>query len=153
MNTMIKKRGKGKIVNCLGIKEFFKEYKENQKLLKKELRKHTIKLPKYSKVLRSFNLKLIDLMINESESINLPYRLGSIKVAKCKRKLYNKQLVKSVNWKESKIQGCRIYFDSPFVYKLRWRKKYKLHYMFRASRKVNRRIAEAIIIHHKDYFK
>ncbi len=146
------KRGKGKIKECLAIRDMYKVYKETYH---KEGDK-VIDYKTYSKIVKKCNKELVNLIVYKAEEIQLPYRLGSLQIAKFKRSL-NQPLNKlAMDFKKSKELGFRVFHDSPFIYKWRWKKhnmvvRRKTGYSFKTNRFAAREVPKALKLK-VDYF-
>lgn len=146
---IIKKRSKGKIKGCLGIRQMFKYYKENYD--------KNADYKEFSMIIKECNKDLIDHIINKAEIVLLPYRLGEIQVAKFERGFNKPKNKWSVDWQKTRELGFKVFFDSKFIYKIMWKKhiaivKNKTGYKFNASRQTSRLVKPALL-NKVDYYK
>ncbi len=145
----IKKRTEGKIKNCLTIRDMYKFYKKTYD--------DTLEYKEFSKIIKACNKELINQIVRESESIDLPYRLGRLQVARFERS-YKKPINKlAVNWKLTKEHGFRIYHEDNNIYKWCWNKRTaivinKTGYKFTPSRFAKREVPKALK-EKTEYFK
>lgn len=150
------KRGKAKHSTEYKIKDIYELY--------------TTEVPKssqvpyslFSDVLRDFNLGLVDKVINNSEGVELPFRLGHLRVRKCKVNLSRKDTLipdwDSTNklWQnnpKAKEEKKLVYHLNEhrggFKYKIFWDKslsklKNKSFYFFIPTRKFKRTVASIL---------
>jgi exoribonuclease R len=147
------KRGKGKINKCLTLKDAYKKYVEENK--KKNTKFESWKV--FKELCNDYNKESLRRVIEESETVKLPYRLGNLTVIK--RKLNLGKLSKNkwiIDYQKSKELGFIVYFDNDFKYYIKWDKfkavfKWKSVYYFKACRTAKRTLASAIK-QGKDYF-
>lgn len=138
----VTKRGKGKIKGCLAIRDMFKTYKETYNDSKLDYKT-------YAKIVKKCNKEFIRIAVEEAESIKLPYRLGEIQITKFKRSFNQPSNKLAVDFKKTRELGFRVFFDTPFIYKWRWKKhrtvvKNKTGYSFKTNRFAARQVAPAI---------
>lgn len=86
----------------------------------------------FAKILRDFNKELSRVILEESEIINLPFRLGKLYITKTKQ-WYSKPewskipLNLPIDWKTSKEIGKRVYHlnehTNGYIYRWRWYKR------------------------------
>lgn len=113
----------------------------------------------FSLVLRDFNLKVLDRLVYHAETIVLPYRLGSIYVRKFEHNYTEKnKRLWNIDFKATKEQGKTVYHADTHGYKFKWIKKGAKvtgirYHTFRASRRGNRMIADAVKNKHLDFFE
>lgn len=144
-----KKRGKGKIKGVLGIREMYKYFKTYSTT--------DISYKEYSKIIKACNTEILEVIVKEAKTFDMPYRLGALQVTKFERS-YNKPQTKwATDYKKSKELGYRVYHDQPFIYKWTWRKKKaifinKTGYKFTASRMAKRLIPKALATKKIDYY-
>ncbi len=147
------KRGKGKLTGCLTIKDAYLSYKQSNI----DKSRDYVDKGTFSKLCKEFNKELIDQVIEESESVKLPHRLGKLFVIK--RNLDLGSIPKNkwkVNYQKSKELGYIVYFDNDKKYYIRWDKKvaifkWKSVYLFNACRTAKRQLGAAIK-NKKDYY-
>lgn len=111
----------------------------------------------FSRIIKECNLELLDVVVNKSEDVTLPYSLGKLHVIRYNRTYGEDKTRWAVDFKKSKELGFKVYFDQKNIYKWRWgktrlttRAKYK--YKFTASRKAKRMVPVALA-NNVDYFK
>ncbi len=145
----IKKRGKGKIKGCLGIRQMYDYYKKNYD--------EPVEYKLFTKIIKASNKELINQIVNHSTIFKMPYRLGTMQISKFKRSLTQPQNKWKVDYKRTREMGFVVYHDSPFIYKWVWKKHYaivrnKTGYKFKANRSAARGVAKALK-QRVDYFK
>lgn len=136
-----KKRTEGKIKGCLGIKQAYKFYKNNYEDIED--------YSEFSRIIKECNKELLSKIVNESEVISLPYRLGELQISKFERGFNKPKNKWPVDWKKSKELGFIVYYDTPYIYKWVWKKnravfKNKTGYKFQANRTAKRMVPKAI---------
>ena len=139
--------------NSLAQKDFYNYYKTIS--IKKN--KEYIDYKTYSNILKDFNLLLRDKIIYEAEIFQMPYRLGELYIHKYEN-VFKPENIKSwkVDWKKTKELGHKVFFESKYGYKWKWNKKHavvkgKKFYTFRACRKAQRLVSDAINNKNIDY--
>ncbi len=148
------KRGTGKVKGLLAIRDMYKYYVA----LKKDSKEKPVDYKTFSKITKECNKELINQVVNNSEAITLPYRLGILQVSKFERTfLESKKNKWTIDYKRSREEGVLIYHDTPFIYKWKWKKhnavvKNKTGYKFKANRACKRLITVALK-NKVDYFK
>ena len=150
------KRGRGRTLNCKTLKDAYIQYEELGE--KKEF--PTVDKSTYTKVCKDFNKRLINLIIDQSQEIELPFRLGKLVVVK-KEKDFNKIKKNKlpVNWKRTKELGHIVYHLEDTIYKFSWIKstkptsRIKRNYWFQGCRTAVRKIAENVKVKKLDYFE
>ena len=145
----LKKRTKGRITGCLRLKEIYKFYKKNYK--------EAIDYKTFAKIIKLSNKKLLDKIVNKSEIVELPYRLGHLQISKFERSFNQPKNKWRVDFKKTKELGFKVYFDQEFIYKWNWKKtqaiiKNKCHYKFEASR-IAKRMVPIALKQKVDFFK
>ena len=139
----------------IGNKDFYNHYKETE--IRKGRKPLEYKL--YTKILRDFNMKLRDKVLYEREIVNLPFRLGRLYIRKFEHTYWEKnKRLWNIDFKATKEQGRTVYHEAKFGYKWQWYKKScivrgRKWHVFRACRKSNRLIADAIKNKNLDYFE
>lgn len=150
-----KPRGEGKIGKTLGLRDSYKDFK-NQ-----ELGLFEVDYKKYRAVNEAFNKKIVDYILLDAGEFELPYRLGSIRIQKKKMKLKKESM--KVDWKTTRELGKRVYHlndhSDNYRYKWYWKKsnaivQNKSLYSFTASRANKRELAKLIMTDSRiDYFE
>jgi len=145
----IKKRTEGKIKGCLSIRDIYKFYKINYP--------EGVDYKAFAKIIKESNKKLLDKIVNQSEQIQLPYRLGKLQVSKFERSFNQPPNKWKIDFKKSKELGFKVYFDQKYIYKWCWKKHKaivtnKTLYKFEASRLAKRMVPLALK-NNVDFFK
>tara|TARA_R110000868_G_scaffold294061_1_gene554581 strand:+ start:101 stop:559 length:459 start_codon:yes stop_codon:yes gene_type:complete len=145
------KRGPGKVKGCLAIRDMYKYYLSITP-------KDYIKYKQFALIIKESNKELIDQIVNESEAVTLPYRLGVLRIVKSERK-FNPEYKKNwkVNYQESKKQGFIVYYDQESIYRWAWIKaraivRNKTGYKFVANR-LSKRMVAAALRNKRDFYK
>lgn len=141
----MKKRGKGKIVNCLGIRDMYKFYINKCKTEGKKPLRYRV----FSSSIREVNKEIIRRCVEESELVRLPFRLGYLQICKYKRGWNKADYKKAVDWKKTKEEGFKVLHEQEYLYKWQWLKaraivKNKTKYMFIACRKAKREVPRCL---------
>lgn len=144
----MKKRTEGKIKNCMGLKELYKFYKASNE--------GAVNYKTFTTVIKECNKALVDVIIEDSEKVQLPYRLGALHVAKFERQWSDDKRYWALDFKKTKEHGFAIYHEQENLYKWRWEKNYaivknKFKFKFHACRYAKRRVAQALL-NKKDYY-
>lgn len=146
------KRGKGKTKGCLAIRDMYKYYVS---VTDKE---DVISYSLFAKITKECNKELIEQIVNHSQIVQLPYRLGLLQISKIERtyKLDGRNKY-TIDFGLSKKLGVKVFYDQPYVYKWKWKKhhaivKNKTGYKFRPTRTAKRMITQALK-NKVDYFK
>lgn len=141
--------------NSIAQKDFYNYYKEMS--IKKG--KEYIDYPLYSKILKDFNQMMRDKIVYEAERFTMPYRMGDLFIHKYEN-VFKESNMRSwkVDWKKTKELGYKVYFESKYGYKWKWDKrksvvKGKKFYTFRACRKAQRMVPDAINNKNLDYYQ
>ncbi len=147
-----KQRKKSRVRNCKVLRDSYNYYKEN--CIKKNIKPQPFKI--YSNIIKECNLELLNQVVNESNNVTLPYRLGDLEVIKRDRN-YGLKKNWAVDYKRTKEEGFVVYFDQKYLYKWNWNIKHcivihKTMYKFTAARKAKRMVAPAIR-NGQDFFK
>ena len=101
----------------------------------------------------------MDRLVYKAERVKLPYRLGEIYVKKFEHNYHEKnKRLWNIDFKATKEQGKTVYHADTHGYKFKWVKKGAKvvgirYHTFRASRKANRMIADAVKNKHLDFFE
>lgn len=149
----IKKRGLGKVKSCLGIRDMYKYYLS----LNKD-NKDNISYDLFAEITKECNKEFINQVVNNSEIVTLPYRLGILQISKFERHFIPEKKNKwTIDYKRSKEEGVLLYHESPFIYKWRWKKhnaivKNKTGYKFRANR-ASKRLITVALNNGRDFFQ
>ena len=145
-----KKRGKGKIVKPLGVREMYRFFikSSNSKMTYKE----------YSEIIKNCNKEVLDVVVKEAKVFEMPYRLGILQVTRFERSFSKQKNKWAVDYAKSKELGFLVYHDSPYIYKFNWRKtkaKFisKTGYKFKANRDAGRLIPKTLKTTKIQYFK
>lgn len=146
-----KKRGKGKVKNCLAIRDMYKYYKVTYS------KNNPVDYKTYARIIKKCNKELIRTIVEDSTCFNLPYRLGKLQICKFKRSFDQPKNKWAIDYKRSREMGFTVYYDTPYVYKWVWKKhnaivKNKTGYKFKASRTTAREVPKAIK-RKVDYFR
>jgi hypothetical protein len=141
--------------NSIAQKDFYEYYKQSS--IKKN--KEYVDYKTHSSILKEANKLIRDEIIYNGERFLLPYRGGELFIHKYENvfKEENKSKWK-VDWKKTKEVGFKVYFDSKYGYKWKWDKrkavvKGKKFYTFRACRKSQRMVSDAINNKNVDYYQ
>lgn len=140
------KRGKGKRIVDLGIKDSYDLYCLREK--NKQRKPKNYKL--YSSIIKEANILMRDSIVLDNEPIILPYKLGTLGVIKYKPS-FNEERKNfwKVNYKRSKEVGFIVYYDQEFRYRWKWDKRNlalrgKKWYTFYPCRTASRLIPKAL---------
>lgn len=146
----IKKRGKGKNANCFGMLAMYKFYKENYE--------NPVDYNTYVKIVKACNTELVRQITEESECIQLPYRLGKLQVCKFERSYDQPKNRWKIDWKRTREEGFTVYYEQKYIYKWCWKKHHaiainKTAYKFIASRASKRKVPKLLATKRIDYYK
>jgi len=143
------KRGKGKIVKPLGIRDMYKYFCKisNTKVSYKD----------YAKVIKSLNKEILNVVVGEAKLFEIPYRLGALQICKYERNFNKPEFKWATDYKRSKELGFRVYHDQQFIYSWRWKKTRaifinKTGYKFTANRAAKRLVTKTLTTTKVDYF-
>jgi hypothetical protein len=144
----IKKRTEGKIKNTLGLRDCYKYYKENND--------DPVDYKTFTNCIKECNKELIDTIVNQSDKVQLPYRLGELNICKFKRSYNTSTSRWAVDFKRTKEEGFKVFFNQTFIYKWKWWKDYtivknKSKYKFTASR-LSKRLIPVALKNNIEYF-
>lgn len=115
----------------------------------------------YCKLCTEYFYYIANAIVEDSEDVKLPDRMGTLSIRKKKMHFYAQQLY-SVDFKNSKKYHKKIIFDNShtdnYKYFFKWDKtsataRNKSKYQFVATRDLKRRLASLIINKHKDYIE
>lgn len=152
---VIKKRKKGKVTGCLAIRDMYKYYVSLKDVNKGD---EIIPYKLFAKITKECNKEFINQVVNNSEIVTLPYRLGILQISKFERHFIPEKKNKwTIDYKRSKEEGVLLYHESPFIYKWRWKKhnaivKNKTGYKFRANR-ASKRLITVALNNGRDFFQ
>lgn len=140
----------------LGIKDFFKYYREKSKYpvsVKNNKLPELVEFSLYRKILNDYFLELVSIMFSNSRAY-LPCNLGYLFIAKKKLQYLSSKgkPCLSVNWAESKRLGKKVHLFNEdrdgYVYRFFWNKgphhKGINWYKFVVSRKNKRNLAKVL---------
>lgn len=136
-------------------RDFYNYYKE----ISTKKNKEVVDYNTYSNVLKDANLLIRDKILYDGERVHLPYRLGDLFIQKFENSFSeNGKKGWKIDWKKTNEAGHVVYFESKYGYKWKWDKKKavlagKKFYTFRACRKAQRLVSDAINNKHLDYFQ
>lgn len=154
MQIKIGKRGRGYLNNSKTLKDAYVFYKQECK--NKNLK--AVDKKTFTKICKDTNKEIMNLVLNKSEEVDLPFRMGSIKVTKKKQDLSNKPQNKwPIDWKRSKELGFKVYFVQDYTYNIKWLKKralvrFKKAYIFKPCRTAKRQVPKNLKTKKIDYF-
>ncbi len=138
----------------IGLKDFYLRYKAREEKMGRK--PHPYKL--FASVVKDGNSIIRDKIINNAETIVLPYLEGRLFIRKFE-KFYNETNKHTwpVNYLETKKQGFVVYHGDKYGYKWYWEKKScrikgKKYFKFIPCRKAKRLIADAVLRRNIDYF-
>ena len=146
------KRGKRRMPMDYTLEEIYKEYKAEHKRDGFNIDKKT-----FVKIAVYFNKRAIDLILDKSRTLELPYRLGNIRIKKTMA--YSKK--KKINWALSNKCKKLIYHlnehSAGYHYKFHWSKigcnaVNKSAYSYKSGRINERRLAKIILTKKTEYF-
>ena len=146
----IKKRGKGKVVNPVGIRDMYKFFIQNSD--------SKMKYKEYAKIIKDCNNEVVEVVVKEAKVFEMPHRLGVLQVTRFERGFSKHKNKWAVDYNESKRLGFIVYHDSPYVYKFNWKKtraKFinKTGYKFKANRDASRLVPTTLKTTKINYFK
>lgn len=146
------KRGKGKRIVDIGIKDFYDFY--STKELKKNREPKDYKL--YSSIIKDANQMIQDSIVINNEPVRLPYKLGTLGVLKYKvnfnpdrKSFWRVDYKRSKEETEKRGEKIIIYYDQEFRYRWKWYKwdvklSGKRWYTFYPCRPASRAIPKAL---------
>ena len=145
----IKKRTEGKIKSCLTLRKMYKFYKKNYD--------NPVEYQVFAKVIKACNKELVHQVVNESEVVNLPYRLGKIQIGRFERSFTQPINKLSIDWKATRDNGFTVYHEEKNIYKWCWVKhsaivRNKTGYKFSVCRFAKREVPKAVR-NKVEYFK
>lgn len=149
-----KKRGLGRVKNCLAIRDMYKYYLSLKDKKKDEIIPYNL----FAKITKECNKEFINQVVNNSEIVTLPYRLGVLQISKFERHFNpNKKNKWTIDYQKSKEEGVLLYHDTPFIYKWRWKKhncivKNKTGYKFKANR-LSKRLITVALKNGRDFYR
>ena len=132
---------KERIIGATGLKESYNHYKNTYT--------DPVDYKCYSECIKRCNKKIIDLIVNQSEIIELPYRLGLIHINKYEKVYSSNKNKWAIDFKKTKELGFTVYFDQKFIYRWSWKRNHaivrnKSKYKFTASRFAKRAVPKAL---------
>lgn len=139
---------------CKGNREIFKFYQK--KCWNKDLKPHKELL--CNRIWSDCNLYIKDLILKESDLVQLPYRLGIIKVRKNKINYRGRPENKlPIDWGLTNKMGYKVRYTNDYSYRIVWDKRNcivpgKTFYYFKAAKHIRRELAKCIKIDKIDYF-
>ena len=148
-------RSKNKICADYTIDDIYKYYKDIHGNDDFMVDKKTFK-----KVLYSFNKKVFDAILNDSEELKLPNRMGFLRIKKTKMNFKDERAC-SIDYNLTKQYGKTIYHlndhTNNYRYRFYWKKsmcnaKNKSAYSFEATRTNKRRLAHILKNNITDYY-
>lgn len=147
---MNKKRTEGKIKGCLTLRDMYKYYKKNYT--------DVVDYRTFSKIIKACNKELVKAIVEDSQEILLPYRLGSLQVVRFERKFTRPMNKWAVDWKKTNELGFKVFHEQKFLYKWVWKKhsaivKNKTGYKFTTCRFSKRAVPNAVKNKKIEYFK
>ena len=150
------KRGKGKRIVDIGIKDFYELYCRREKNKDRKPKDYKV----YSTIIKEANQMIQDSIVKDNEPVKLPYKLGTLGIVKYKVNFdpENKNLWK-VDYARSKKEGMIVYYDQEFRYRWKWAKwtskmRGKRWYSFYPCRPASRAIPQALRDNKRlDYFE
>lgn len=150
------KRGKAKHTSEYKLKDIYTTY------LKETPASIQVPYDVFSSIIKEFNTELVQCLITSSEGVELPYRLGQIRVRKCKVNLsrkdtlipdwYNTNKLWESNQKAKEEKKLLYHLNEHrggFKYKIYWDKslsklKNKSFYFFIPTREFKRNLAHVL---------
>ena len=144
------KRGKGKIVKPLGVRDMYKYFCKNSKT--------KIEYKEYARIIKALNEEIITVVVKEAKLFEIPYRLGALQISKYERNFDRPKEKWPTDYKRSKELGYRVYHEDEFTYKWNWKKTRaifinKTGYKFTANRGAKRLVKKTLSTTKIDYFK
>lgn len=139
----------------IGNKNFYEYYKE----LSIKKNKSYVTYKEYSNILKYFNQRCREEIVLKSEKFVMPYKLGTLFIKKFTRTFDTKNKNNwRVDFKATKEQGKVVYHTNLNGYYWKWikkdaRVKNQKYYSFKACRKANRMVADAINNKKLDFFE
>ncbi len=149
-------RGPNRIQNLLTAKDSYSSYKEE--VIKDS--PYDISLNEYREILNEVNKEIMNMVIDEGESVKLPF-LGPLDIMKYKMKLGRTKWI-PVDFKKSAELGKRIINNNEhtggYKYAFRWSKQktrlmFVHFYRFIPSRRNKRHLAYILNNRIRDYFE
>ena len=143
------KRKEQKLKGCASLRDSYNYYKEHSE--------NPITYKLYSQYIKECNLELLNQVVNESNEVELPYRMGKLHIIKNTRSYGHSKSNWAVDYKRSKQEGFIIYHDQKYIYSWRWNLRNAIvinkgKYKFQAMRKAKRMVAPALRAG-QDFFK
>jgi len=143
------KRTKGKLNGCSTLRDTFNYYKT--------ISEKPVTYKEFSACIKELNKEILNQVVNESNTVELPYRLGSLHVVKYDKSYLDNKSNWAIDFQKTKEMGFRVFFNQKYLYKWRWNKQVtnlvnKGKYKFTASRRAKRMVPLALK-NKVDYFK
>lgn len=134
------KRTKGKIKDCVSLKESYNYYKTEYD--------NPVDYKTFTKYIKECNQEILSSVVDEADDVELPYRLGLLHIVKYERSYANKKKW-AIDFNETRKKGFTVYFEQDYIYKWRWGKthtivKNKNKYKFTAARTAKRMVPAAL---------
>jgi hypothetical protein len=151
----MKPRSKNKIQVDYTIDDIYKYYKELHK--DDEL---MVDAKTFKKVLYSFNKKIFESILEDSEEFKIPKRLGTLRIKKTKMN-FSGNISCKIDWALTKQYNKKIYHmndhTNNYRYRFYWKKTTcnainKTAYSFEATRSDKRKLAQILKNNVTDYF-
>jgi hypothetical protein len=119
-NKIVRKsRGKSKLISDYTFKDAYKIYK------KEVIKELQVDKKTYTKIIKLANKIIIDKLLYESESVKLPFKLGTLRIKKNKINYSTNRL--SVDWKTTLETGYKVLHlnehRNGYRYRFYWNKK------------------------------
>jgi hypothetical protein len=154
MSHELAKRGKSKLQRDFTLKHVYKAYESEHGNDEFRVDEKT-----FRDVIIYFNKRAMQMILEDARELILPYRLGSLRIVKCKMHIVNNKL--KVDFNTSRKLGKTIYHlndhTDGYYYKFHWRKigcnakNYKA-YCLQPVREYKRKISQLIKNKQVDYF-
>lgn len=148
-------RSQNKIQVDYTIDDIYKYYIENHQDKEMQIDKKTFK-----KILYAFNKKIMNAILDDSETFKLPKRLGILRIKKSKMS-FKEGMSAKIDWAATKKYGKTIYHmndhTNNYRYRFYWSKlscnaTNKTAYCFEATRTEKRRLAYLLKNQITDYY-
>lgn len=130
-----KARGKGKYTVDIGLREYYKYYRNSSKFKRfiskfgvEKSDRLRVSQEKFSEIFTDY-LKECNKKLLNNEPVRLPCNFGEIRIVKIKARYHNKdgKIILPVNWAETKRLGKKVYFTNDnrenYVYRYKWFKR------------------------------
>lgn len=143
-----------KTAKLKGTGDIYKFYRQKCKL--KQVKPKELKL--CTSIWNDFNLEMKRLILEDSEELQLPYRLGSLRIRKRKiDQTIIPENKRKIDWGKTKKLGYKVFYTNDYIYNLRWERKKAIirgctFYTFKTCWTFKRDIAKAVLVDKRDYF-